>query len=138
MNRRDLLALPVVLLAGAALSRPALANSGSGDKKKKGPASSYIPIEVLTATIQRANGNRGVMTLECGVDIPDPKLRALAEQSVPRLRAGYFQVFQTYARGIAPGALPNADFLARELQRETDRQLGRPGARFLMGSLMLN
>ncbi len=138
MNRRDLLALPVVLLAGAALPGLALASAGGGEKKKDGASGPYIPIQVLTATIQRPNGKRGVMSLECGVDVPDPKLRSLVEKSVPRLRAGYFQVLQTYAKGIAPGALPNADFLARELQRETDRQLGRPGARFLMGSLMLN
>lgn len=135
MNRRDVAGLLALLLGGAA--SPALANSGGGEKKGA-PVSSYIPIRVLTATIQRPTGGRGVMTLECGVDVPDPKLREFVDKSTPRLRAAYFQVFQVYAAGSAPGGLPNADFLARELQRETDRMVGRPGARFLLGSLMVN
>jgi hypothetical protein len=135
MNRRRLLALPAALLA---LSPGlALANSGGGEKKGA-PVSTYIPIRVLTATIQRPTGGRGVMTLECGVDVPDPKLREFVDKSTPRLRAAYFQILQTYASGTSGGGLPNADFLAKELQRETDRMVGRPGARFLMGSLMIN
>jgi hypothetical protein len=45
---------------------------------------------------------------------------------------------QTHARGLGPGAPPQADRLAVELQRETDRVLGKPGAKLLLGSLIVN
>ncbi|WP_374575259.1 hypothetical protein [Phenylobacterium sp.] len=134
MRRRALLALPALALA--ALAAPA----GAEEEKKKsaGPDSSYIRIQILTATIKRRDGHRGVLTVESGLDVPDPKLRELAAMSTPRLRAAYFQVLQTYANGLAPGEPPNADFLGAELQRETDNLLGRSGAKFLFGSIMMN
>ena len=58
--------------------------------------------------------------------------------SMPLLRAAYSEVLRTYATGLATGAVPNADYLARELQRQTDMALGRPGARVLLGSILVN
>lgn len=136
MRRRALLAFPALALTVAAVSAPAQA-SGGGEKKPV-TVSPYVRIPILTATIRQRGGKRGVMTVETGLDVPDPKLRGLAQTSIPRLRAAYFQVLQTYANGLSPGAPPNPDFLARELQRETDRQLGRPGAKLLLGSILMN
>jgi len=79
-----------------------------------------------------------VLTVETGLDVPDKTLRARAEASAPRMRAAFVQIVQTYAAGLAPGAPPNADFLAGELQREADRVLGKPGARLLLGSILAN
>lgn len=137
MRRRAFLALPAAALAVMALPAPTLA-SGGEKKKDEGPASPYVRVPILTATVRRRDGKRGVLTVETGVDVPDAKLRALAQSSVPRLRAAYFQALQNYANGLAPGAPPNPDFLGRELQRETDRVLGKPGARLLFGSIMVN
>ncbi|MFN3521241.1 MAG: hypothetical protein ACK4YQ_03255 [Phenylobacterium sp.] len=138
MRRRAFLAL--IALPAAVLSVVAgpAAASGGGEKKAAGPASPYVRMPILTATVRKRNGKRGVLTVETGLDVPDPKVRELAEASTPRLRAAYFQVLQTYANGLAPGAPPNADFLGRELQRETDRVLGRPGARLLFGTILMN
>jgi hypothetical protein len=44
----------------------------------------------------------------------------------------------TYAGSLGPGSAPNADYLSRELQRQTDLVLGRPGARLLLGTILVN
>jgi hypothetical protein len=78
------------------------------------------------------------MTIDCGLDIPDAALRQRAELVLPRLRAAYVQQAQIYAGGLPSGAVPNPDYIARNLQRSTDQVLGRPGARVLMGAVMVN
>lgn len=133
MNRRGLLAL---LALAAAAPLPALADE-DGKKKKVGGVT-YIPIDTLTGATTKPDGRRGVMTVECGLDVPDGGLRARANSVLPRLRAAYVQTVMTYAAGLPPGAAPNADFLAMSLQRETDGVLGRAGARVLLGAMLVN
>ncbi|HET9160639.1 MAG TPA: hypothetical protein VFN88_08505 [Caulobacteraceae bacterium] len=130
MDRR----LFITLLAFA----PSAALAKEGEEKKKGGGANYIQIPVLTATITRADGRRGVLTVETGVDIPDKKLRELADASTPRLRAAYANVVMTYGASLSAGSVPNADYLSRELQRQTDLVLGRPGARLLLGTILVN
>jgi hypothetical protein len=130
MDRRLLIAV-LALAPGAALAaEPA--------EKKKGGGLDYIQIPTLTATITHADGRRGVLTVETGVDVPDKKLHELADASTPRLRAAYAGVVMTYGASLSPGSVPNADYLSRELQRQTDLILGRPGARLLLGTILVN
>ncbi|MFL5297513.1 MAG: hypothetical protein ACJ798_14120 [Phenylobacterium sp.] len=132
MHRRRLLAL-----AGLAAILP-LAAARAEEKKKKSGGESYLAMDTLTATTIKANGRRGVLTVDCGLDVPDGKLRQYVDQSTPRLRAAYVQVVQTYAAGLGTGTPPNPDFLGRELQRQTDLIIGRPGARLLLGAVVAN
>lgn len=136
MRRRALLLLPAIALCALAAPQIGLANEGGAKKPTALPP--YMRLPILTATIRQRGGKRGVMSVETGLDVADPKLRALAEVSGPRLRAAFFQVLQTYANGLAPGSPPNPDFLARELQRETDQVLGAKGAKLLLGSILMN
>lgn len=131
MDRRFLLSL----VALAAL--PAVARAAGGEKKKSG-GGSYLPVQTLLGTTVRSGGRRGVLSVDCGLDVPDEALRTRAEQSVPRLRAAYVQTIQSYAAGLAAGALPNAEYIAQALQRQTDVILGRPGARVLLGAIVVN
>jgi hypothetical protein len=131
MNRR------LVLIAAAATALiPAVASANA--EKKKGGGASYIQIQTLTASIFHRNGTRGVMTMEVGVDVPDEKLRLLASEVTPRLRAAFAQALQIYASGLPIATAPDPDFLAQKFQRETDRILGRPGARLLVGTILVN
>jgi hypothetical protein len=132
MRRRGLLTL---LVAFAAL--PALARAEE-ERKKKGGGASYIQLDTLVATTTRPDGRRGVMTVEVGVDIADAALHARAAQSTPLLHANFAEVLRIYAAGLPPGSPPNADYLERELQRQTDLTLGRPGARLLLGAILIN
>lgn len=130
MDRRLALAALVALVPTAALA--------SGGEKKKGGGLSYIQIQTLTASIYRRNGSRGVMTMEVGVDVANDQLRDLAAASAPRLRAAYAQVLQIYASGLPAATAPDADYLAGKFQRETDRILGKPGAKLLVGTILIN
>ncbi|MCR5878167.1 Tat pathway signal protein [Phenylobacterium sp. J367] len=134
MRRRALLAL----IAAAWPAMAAAAGKKEGGEKKRSGGATYIVIQTLTATTNKGGGRRGVFTVECGLDVQDEKLRTLAEQSIPRLRAAYVQVVQAYATGLAPATAPNADFLAQTLQRQTDLVLGKTGAKFLLGAMLVN
>ena len=131
MRRRDLIAL----LALAAAPSVAVA---AGEKKKKSGGPNYLQLDTLTGATRKANGRRGVLTVDCGLEVQDAKLRDYADKSLPRLRAAYVQVVEVYAAGLPPNTEPNADYLVRELQRQTDLILKRPGARLLIGAIVAN
>ena len=135
MNRRLIVAS--ILALAPALVGP---TTSAQDKQahKKGGGESFIELDPLSATIVRPDGRRGVMTVEVGIDVPDPALHARAAQSTPRLLAAFSEVVRTYASGLAPMALPSADYLSLRLQRATDLTLGRPGARLLIGNILVN
>jgi hypothetical protein len=133
MRRRELLIL--IALAGAL---PGAAIAGDEKAKKKSGGENYIPLNPITATTNKAGGRRGVLSVDCGLQIDDPKLREFADQSLPRLRAAYVQAMQIYAAGLPSGAEPNAELIVKELQRQTDMVLKRPGAKLLIGAIVAN
>src|SRR5438105_2756559 len=131
-----------IFLLGLALAATPLLAPGSSraseDNKKKTGGVGYLPIQALTGATNKGGGRRGVMSVECGLDIEDPALRARAQASLPRLRAAYLSTVLAYAGGLPIGALPNTDFIARTLQNQTDQILGKPGAKLLLGSVLVN
>lgn len=129
MERRALLGLAVVATAASTSAR---ASSGGAAPS----ADTYIRLPVITASILQANGRRGVLTIETGVDVPDAALRTRAQQSAPRLRAAYNTAAQRFANGLRPGVVPDIDQLSAALQAATNATLGRPGARLLLGTVM--
>jgi len=70
--------------------------------------------------------------------VPDAKLRDRVELVLPRIRAAFVQSVQVYAGGLPDRAPPNPQFLTRTLQHATDQTLGRPGARVLLGAVIVN
>ena len=134
MRRRLFLA---ALLALALPPAPgALAQEGEGGGRRKKP--SYLQLKTVAVSIVRADGRRGVLTVEAGLDVPDPGLRDQVDLYLPRLYSAYVTALQPYALGLTSGQPPNADYIALTLQRETDHTLGRRGARLLLGSILLN
>ena len=133
MRRRDLL---VVLTLAAAI--PLAVRAEDKNKKKKSGGENYIPIDPITGTTNKGGGRRGVLSVDCGLQVDDPKLREFADKSLPRLRAAYVQAVEVYAAGLAPGAEPNVDFIVLALQRQTDLVLKRPGAKLLIGAVVAN
>ena len=126
------------LLITAVLAAALAAGPVSAAEKKKTGGSTYLPLNTLLGTMIRASGARGVLSVDCGLDVPDPALHKLADQSLPRLRAAYVQTVQAYAAGLSSGTLPNADYISQTLQRQTDQILGRPGAKVLLGAIIAN
>ena len=135
MRRRDLIVLFALAAPLGAVSRALAAD----DKKKKlSGGDDYIPIDPIIGTTNKSGGRRGVLSIDCGLQIEDPKLRDFADKSMPRLRAAYVQVIQIYAASLPPGAEPNIDFIVQTLQRQTDLVLKRPGAKLLIGAVVAN
>jgi len=134
-RRRALLALAGVAVS-AGFSAPVLA--GEDKSKKKGGGLSYIQLDPLNAALSLFQGRRKVMSLEFGLDVPDAALHSRAEKSLLILRDAYLRWLTVYAASLPPEAAPNPDAIEAALQRETDRVLGRPGARFLLGTVMVN
>ena len=129
-------AMRALILTGLiALSLAAPSVAGAEAKKAK---QSYLQLQTLAATVNRGGGAHGVLTVELGLDAPDAALRNKLELYQPILRSAYVSVLHPYGLGLAPGAAPNADYIALTLQRETDRVLGRKGARVLLGSVLVN
>jgi hypothetical protein len=133
MDRRFFLTFAAL----AALPATAALAAEGGDKKKSG-GGSYVPIDILLGTTVRSDGRRGVLSVDCGLDIPNEALRLRAQQSTPRLRAAYVQIIQQYASGLSTGQLPSPDYIGQALQRQTDAILGKPGARVLLGAIVVN
>lgn len=131
MKRRDLLTLSLAL---AAVPAVALARGSSGGGGSDEPR--YTRMATLTATIIRSGGRRGVLSVEAGIDIEDEGLRTRANQAVPRLRAAYSDILRTFGAALAPGEVPDADRLARDLQTATNEIVGRSGARVLLGTIL--
>jgi hypothetical protein len=129
----------LLLTAAALAALPAMAQaSGGGGETKTTGSGSYLAMDTLLGTMIRASGQRAVLSVDCGIDVPDPALHKLADQSLPRLRAAYVQTIQAYAAGLSQGALPNAEYIGQTLQRQTDTILGRPGAKVLLGAIIAN
>ncbi len=131
MDRRLVIAAALSLL-------PAAASAAGGEERKKGGGAGFVQIKAIVATIVRRDGSRGVITVECGLDTSDDKVRQRATASEPRLRAAYAGFVQAYAAGLPTAGVPDADYLARELQRLTDQTLGQKGAKFLLGTILIN
>lgn len=137
MDRRALIGLAAL---GTGLSTALVAAEAEASGKSGGggaPANAYIPLPTATATILRRDGRRGVMTVEVGVDVVDTVLRARADQSKPRLSAAYNEVVRLAGERMLPGAPPDVEWLSRALQAATDRVLGKPGGKLLLGTVMV-
>lgn len=123
MDRRALLGLKTATL-----------KTGGGEPAAE---ASYLRLATITANVIRSGGRRGVMTVETGVDTPNAALRVRVAQSAPRLRAAYAAIVQQSASALLPGAPPDVERLVAQLQAETNRVIGRAGARLLIGTVMV-
>jgi len=130
----------LLVLAGLAMSTfvctPASAGEDKG--KKKGGGLSYIQLDPMNAALSLVQGRRKILSVECGLDIPDSGLRDRAQKSLLLLRDAYLRWLTVYAASLPPLAPPDPDAIETQMQRETDRILGRPGARFVLGTVMVN
>jgi flagellar basal body-associated protein FliL len=131
-RRHLLLALAGVLAPSATIA------AAPKKEKKKGGGPSFVQFSTLTATIMRPDGRRGVLTVEAGVDVPDEALRERVALLTPRLRDAYSRVVRTAAVSLRPGWPPDVERLAQDLQKATDATVGKPGARFMIGVVMVN
>jgi hypothetical protein len=135
MDRRALFTLAP--LAGVALAAAALPARASSGGEAKPPEDSFMRLSTASATIMRPDGRRGVMTVEIGLDIPDPQLLQKAALAIPRLVDAHNGVVQTTAAALLPGEAPDISKLAHDLQVATFLILRKRGAVVLVGTVMV-
>jgi hypothetical protein len=115
---------------------PARADEGEGRKKEGGPT--FVPIHTMTANLVRADGRRGVFTVEAGIDAPDPNVNKRVVAAMPLLVDAYADTVRVFAGALRPGQVPDLDLLETRMQADTDRILRVRGARVLLGTCLVN
>ncbi len=127
----------LVLLAGL-LAAPAFADDAAPPKHKETQSDSFIMIEPMYTTVVDAGRPEGMLLVAIGLDIPDPVLRAQADLGMPVLRDAYVRSLMSYTAAVVrPGHQPDVALIAERLQRVTDRELHRKGARVLLAQVAL-
>lgn len=135
MDRRHFIlalsATPILGSAGSAYAGP------KADNGERGGAGGQLRMALVTATVLRRNGRRGIMSVESTLDIEDGALLERAKLSQPRLNAAFNEAIQIEANRLIANVAPDLDAITRTLQRTTDRVLGRSGAKVLLGTVMV-
>lgn len=133
MDRRHLtvalFCLPLALAAGRAMAGP------TGGEAR--PDDIQLRMALVTATVLRRSGRRGIMSVEVTLQFSDAALLERAKLSEPRLNAAFNEAIQIEAARMLPNAVPDLQTITGALQRATDRVLGRAGARVLLGTVMV-
>jgi flagellar basal body-associated protein FliL len=136
MLRAPLLALTFVALAG-------LPAHGADEKAKKPEhkttqSKSYIMVDPIYTTIVADNQAKGMLMVGAGLDIPDEKLREMANRSMPVLRDAYIRNLMAFtANVVRTDAQPDVGTIADRLQAVTDRALKKKGARVLLAQVAI-
>ena len=119
-----------LLLATALLASPAFA---AGGEKKQSGSESFMPMVGLSSGVSTAFTFAGILTVDAGLDIPDPKVRSRAEGLQPRLRDAMRAELSEYSANLyRAGHIPDADLIKRRLQRGVDRVMGEGEAEVLL------
>ncbi|MFT4956545.1 MAG: hypothetical protein ACI8U3_002953 [Brevundimonas sp.] len=132
MDRRALIGLALVAASAGSAAAGAPASDEGGP-----PPNSYINLNSINGSVVRANGRRGVFSVDVGIDVPDLELRATAAAAGPRLRSELSQAVQRFAAALRPGEPPDVLRLSSDLQFAVNQALGRRGARLLLGTVMV-
>jgi len=117
----------------------ALACSAHGEEaKKKGGGQGFTQVPMLTVFTGVTSARHGTLTVDMGLYSTDQKLNDQIKLYLPRLTDAYISRLQAYAGGLNARSLADTDLIATQLQADTDRVLGRKGARVLLGSVFIN
>lgn len=129
--------LPAFVMFLGLIAAPALADD-TAPKHKETQSDSFIMIEPMYTTVVDAGRPNGMLLVAIGLDIPDPGLRVQANLGMPVLRDAYVRSLMSYTAAVVrPDHQPDVGLIADRLQRVTDRELHRKGARVLLAQVAL-
>jgi len=138
MKRREFIRTTVglgLVAQWAAQGAQAVAGEAKNEKKQVVP---YIPFKPINCFTSDRGGKRGVITVQLGLDVTDPKMIDMVNLYVPRLRDAYSTKLETYALTLTKDSVIDMDYLTKQLQLATDQTLKKTGARVLLGSVIAN
>ena len=119
-----------------------LAHGAEGDsrttQRRITSSEAYVPTASLSAAITRDYRFAGLLVVDAGFDIPDPKLRADVVRMQPRITDALRTSLAdyTYYR-FHPGGAPDPDKIAFMLQQAANQVIGRTGAQLLLSNVMV-
>lgn len=133
--RRFLLALPLLALATPAFAEKEVEGR---TPRRITSAESYVPTATLSAAITSGYSFAGLLVVDAGFDVPDPKLREQIKKMDPRITDALRTALAeyTYSR-YRSGTAPDPDRIAITLQAAADRCIGKPGAKLLLSNVMV-
>lgn len=109
----------------------------AGAKKAAAPPS-FVQMPILTVFTPARGQKHGTLSVEIGLHADNAKIGEKMAQYMPRLRDTYVTTLQTYARTLSPRAVVDTQHVSQQLQAATDRVVGAPGLKVLLGSVILN
>jgi hypothetical protein len=116
-----------------------LVSSAHGEEaKKKGGGLGFTQVPMLTVFTDANGAHHGTLSVDMGLYATDPKLGDQIKLYLPRLTDAYVSTLQTYASALNSRSLADTDYISAQLQADTNRILGRAGARVLLGSVLIN
>jgi hypothetical protein len=98
----------------------------------------YVPTFGLRASITRGFNIHGVLAVDAGLDIPNPKSRKHVESIKPRLMSTMRDVVLNYASlAYVIGDKPDAEMLRVRLQKAVDQVVGKGEATVALASVIV-
>jgi len=119
--------------AGGSSKAPA-----SQQNKRLTSSKDYVQLSTVVAPIAARYRFDGILVVDLGLDVPDAKLRALAELSKPRLQDALRAALSDYTHTMyRPGRVPDPERMKAVMQAAVDKLLAAPGAQVLLVSVMV-
>ena len=135
--------LALALLSGASVQAappPAAPPRDETDPQAKRITGSetYVPTFGLRASIARGFKVHGVLAVDAGLDVPDPKTVKRVEAMKPRIMAMMREAVLSYASlSYVVGERPDADMLRARLQKAVDGVMGKDEVKVALASVIV-
>ena len=129
------LIMVALILAALPINRSALAEEAEEGAPSE---SGFIALPMLNIQVAKKMKLRGLLTIECVLDVQDAELASDVEHKLPLLQDEYNRVIGKWASRYQDVRAPaNVIAIKRQLQAATDRVLKRGGATVLLQHAMM-
>ena len=141
--RLALVLLAAAVLGGAPVQAAPPASSPPRDEtdpqaKRITGSETYEPTFGLRASIARGFKVHGVLAVDAGLDVPDPKMVKKVEAMKPRIMSSMREAVLSYASlSYVVGERPDADMLRVRLQKAVDQVLGKDAVKVALASVIV-
>jgi hypothetical protein len=142
--RLALVLFAIAVLAGAPVAAaPPAASPPPRDEtdpqaKRITGSETYVPTFGLRASIARGFKVHGVLAVDAGLDVPDPKMVKRVEAMKPRIMSAMREAVLSYASlSYVVGERPDADMLRARLQKAVDGVMGKDAVKVALASVIV-
>lgn len=135
MNR-TLNLLAAALLAACLGFAPAAAEGGG---HRSTSSETYVELTGLATAVVARGRTAGILQVVAGVEASDAEVHERVLELQPRVQAACMEGLSAYAGDMyIAGTAPDADMIESMMQSRVDAAIGRPGARVLLGMVIVH